>query len=253
MSTEFETVVINGIERPLGLLPTPPETKKLFATKRAVDIIPQKDWKPISSRAIFGRAKNQGNQGSCVGASGVKVMEMLIKREVNKDVELSIASLYGPINGGRDAGANLGDAFNQLTEVGCCLASTIGNYDWQTARRMSAAAKEECKSYRLDEGILCQSREEFLTWLQVGGIGQMGLNADNFYPDANGFVPGSNRGVNHALVACGMFCDSRGRWWVEGGNSWDVDWGPLLGMFYTPVDMLPDDELWIGRASIIAA
>ena len=252
MNTDHEIIVVDGVERHLGLLPTPPETRKLFAPQ-SVEIIPQKDWKPISSKAIFGKAKNQGQQGSCAGASGVKVVEMTIKRETNKDVDLSIGSLYGQINGGRDAGGNLGDAFRALTTVGCCTTSMIGEYDWQAAYRMSAAAKEECKSYRLDEGILCQSREEFFTWLQKGGIGQMGLNANNFTPDADGFIPGSNRTVNHALVACGMFCDSKGRWWVEGGNSWEDTWGPLLGMFYTPVDMLPDDELWIARTSIIAA
>jgi hypothetical protein len=246
--SEAEKITIAGVERPLGLLPTPYEVRKCFAPT-AVKPMDEKDWQPISSAAIYTGPKDQGSQGSCVGASGVQVMQMSIKRQIGKDVSLSIGSLYGQINGGRDAGASLGDAYVALQKVGCCTTATIADSDWRKARS-STAWKDEAANYRLDEGVLCQSVEEFLTWLQLGFIGQMGLSANSsFNPDSKGFVPGSRGSINHALVACGMLKDDKGRWWVEGVNSWG-DWA-LNGIFYYPVDYLPKDELWVCRTTII--
>lgn len=249
--SDFETVEFQGIPYGLGLLPTPSHIRAVHKpASEAVKLISESNWREFSSANLVKATLNQGNQGSCVGFSGVQAVMIAREREGLPFVELSGGSLYGQINGGRDSGANLGDALLALQKVGCTPATAIAQSDWRSAYRMSPANMELAKSYRVDEAYLCSTVDEFLSGIQLGFAGQWGVSAGGtFEPDNQGYVPGSRGGINHAVVGCGMHKDSKGRWWLESWNSWG-NWG-LNGKFYYPTDSIKDDEIWLIRSTII--
>ena len=250
---DYEIIEVNGVERHLGLLPTPTHIRKLYkAASDVVPSIPESQWQEIYSRNLVRVTLNQGNQGACVGFSGVQAVMIARERIGLPFVELSGGSLYGQINGGRDSGANLGDALIALQQVGCTSAETIAQSDWRSAYRMSLAAQAEAANYRIDERYVCKSVDEFFSGIQLGFAGQWGVSAGgSFSPDSQGYVPGSRGDINHAVVGCGMHKDTRGQWWLEAWNSLGSNWG-LNGRFFYPIDSVAEDENWLIRSTIIA-
>jgi len=244
------SIVIDGVARYCGLLETPTDVKKLFApASEKIKLIPESDWKEISGIHFIAKILDQDGQNSCTAFSAVQSLMICRARQGLPYVELSAGSVYGPINGGRDAGSNIGEALRQLQNVGACTTATLGHFDWRGARS-SSAWKEEAKSYRVDEAVLCGSIEEYVSGLQLGWCGNFGVAANSrFSPDSEGWMKGSGSGVNHSVLACGMKKNSKGQWFVELVNSWG-NWG-LGGYAYYPVDGLADYECWLIRNTIV--
>jgi len=75
---------------------------------------------------------NQNPQNSCCAAMGCHITMGI--REIlggHKRVVLSQASLYGPGNGGRDAGMPIDSCLKMLQTQGACTVSVIDQYDWK--------------------------------------------------------------------------------------------------------------------------
>lgn len=249
----FERLTIENVEYCLGLIPTHPSVRSVFTPAyKVLKDIPQNLWVPRTSLHFIKGILNQGRQGACVGFSTDQAAMIARRRQGLEHKDLSAGAIYGSINGGYDGGASIGDALQHMLKVGTCLASTIGNSEWQKARR-DDSWKEEAKDYRFDEAYPCSSVEEFLIGLQQGFDGVWGVAANgSFKPDARGFMNGTRGGVNHAVVGSGMKQHpDTGDWYVEMPNSWDATWG-INGVGWYPVSSIQNSELWIVRNTIIA-
>jgi hypothetical protein len=82
-------------------------------------LIPRSEWKDVELDHVAWMVKNQKSQSSC--ASAATVGAIMLQREMQglPRVELSQASIYRFVNGGRDAGSSIDGNLKQAMSVGC--------------------------------------------------------------------------------------------------------------------------------------
>lgn len=267
----MSAVQIDGTTYHTGLLPTPAETIARMHARGRLTFAHEHpllrnshraEFEPVSCRHFFTIVKNQGSQSSCTGFSASSAMNGALAKQ-GFACNVSAASIYAQINGGRDAGANVGDALNALQEVGCTPVGWdgIGDHDWTAAYRIRRSAKflTEAKKIKIIEAVFCgRDVDAFMAGLASGlWAGQMCLGAgSNFNTDSNGWLPtsGPKAGINHALTATGGIGQhpKTGEFGPEGFNSWGSGWGNQ-GFFYVTPKWLrqPGQELWLCRATTI--
>lgn len=271
----MQYVASDGIPRGLGLLPTPADTiarlhgtGKLMFSHEHDDLkvaVPESEWVESDCSHFFKHRKDQKSTSMCVGASGAHAKIGTYAKQ-GFDIDLSPASIYAPICGGSDNGANLGDCYEALLKYGALPSgyAGIGDFDWKAAYRLKfwtspqSDAGQEAAKHLLLEGVLCSSLDQFLSGLQTGQwCGQFGLGVGrNFTPDTNGWLPRCDgTRINHALAATGGMAKhpKTGKWGIQGLNSWG-DWGPLNGIFFCEAEGWldrPGQELWLERASLL--
>ena len=266
------TVTVNGVERHLGLLPTPLETiarmsdSGLLVLPHRLKAKPKADFEDVSCAHFWKYRKDQSSTSMCTGFSAAHVTSTAYAK-AGFDIDISPAAIYAPICGGRDGGASMGDALEALQKYGAFRSGYkgIGDHDWRTAYRTkfwqsstSEVAIEAGKLRILESAFLGADVDPWLAHLDSGEwSGPVGMGAgNNFEPDDNGSLPAWNgTGINHALFATGgmRHHPKKGHREVEGGNSWR-NWGSLNGLFYfDPYDWLRHrgQELWLVRALTI--
>lgn len=273
----MSTIIVNGVERSLGLLPTPAATiarmhlegKVLFSHEhvKLAARRPRADWQESDCRHFFKHPKDQDGLSSCVGNSGGHALTGCFAKEgFDLPGGISPMAVYAPVSGGYDGGASMGDCLDALQKHGAFLSGSggIGDLDFTAAYRTrfwtkpDSALGAEALRYRVAEAVFCgDDVEAFLNGLQSGGwCGQMGLGAgNNFDTDAEGRLPSRpTAGINHALCATGGMKRWSDTWYIEGMNSWGIDWG-LRGFFYVTENWLRQagQELWLVRSTTLPA
>ena len=254
----YESVYIDGNHHHCGLLPTPEATKALFAVYGTPETIPAMTREELIASAcdqasvrnpIF--KTNQDGERACVGHGGVGAFMEAREAEGLPFVEMSCGCLYGQINGGRDQGANIGDALTALMKVGTVPASMIPQLTWQTSK-FPTGWKTTAAGYRVVEAYLATSVLGFLSGIQRGYEGVFGVNADNAYkPGSDGWIPSKpSRSANHcqhALSRSSVYHPTRKLLGIKDVNSWDP-WGlQNCGWAWLPETNIVLDEMFLIR------
>ena len=272
----MDAVLVDGVPRSLGLIPTPPSTIARMHREGSLKFshdhphlastrVPESTWVESDCAHFWKYRKYQSSQSACVGFSGSHAMDIGYAK-MGFDLNTSPAAIYSMINGGRDAGASMGDCLEALQKYGVFLSGShdITDLDWKTAYRTrfwsnpSSSLGMEAMQHRVVESVFCSSLDDFLNGLQTGQwSGQFGLGVgNNFEPDANGWLPPwDGAGINHALCATGGMKKNpkTGKWGIQGANSWG-DWGPFNGIFWCEAENWLDrsgQELWLLRSATV--
>ncbi|MCC6125687.1 MAG: hypothetical protein IT426_12040 [Pirellulales bacterium] len=183
----------------------------LFPVAGTVDACPllsRSDWIECSIRHKVWTVIDQNPQSSCCPSAAAGAAMILREIAGQKRILLSQGSLYGQINGGRDAGANIEDALDAMMNVGVCPASQIDPKNWQ-GRGWPRDWKAEAKKFRVLEAFDCPTFDAVASAVQRG------------MPVVFGVFWGAG---GHALTAVGLKKNGGG-WNLEFLNSWGASWG----------------------------
>ncbi len=138
-----------------------------------VPLVPQDEWKDVDLDIAW-MTMNQGPQNSC--ASAMTVGAIMHAREMAglPRVQLSQASIYRFVNGGRDMGSGIDRNLIQAQEVGCVPVDVIDQYDWR-GKDWPANWKDIAKDYRITEAFDAPSYAHCVSGLQKGHIFGVGI------------------------------------------------------------------------------
>lgn len=234
-STLHEFKLPDGSTKKLGNI-APPGNKlkgtwKVYGDYPQTPMIKREDWKPVDLRTFLPPVKDQDGIGSCNAFSTIYCSEGC--RAVQGHAfgtptyaKLSPGFLYGLINGGSDDGSMLEDAIKTMTDVGTCLATTVGELDW---KHRPQAAYDEAKKFRFLEAYWCPTFGHMASACQSGFFVSSGLMwYDNYNTDGDGWLPFRPRGNagGHAVARCGLAINKDGKTWgLPGPNSWTEEYG----------------------------
>jgi hypothetical protein len=187
-------------------------------------LLPRSEWKPTDLRAFMSPVKDQDGIGACTAFDTCYLLEGCRRIQGLPSVTLSPGYLYGNINGGRDEGSLLEDAMSWVMAHGTCLATTVGELDWQSK---PSSAVEEAKRYRMLEAFVCPTFDHMASAIQCGFLVSAGVSwFANYTPDRDGWLPLHGRGQSggHAICRCSLV-HRDGVWGLGGPNSWGASWG----------------------------
>lgn len=237
-----------------GCLPRlsyPGEFLPILGDIETAPLVPRSKISDIDLSAHDPPAIDQNPQSSCTAASLCTAMKHARNVMGAKPVDLAWSTIYGPSNGGRDAGASIDTAVNHLMRVGICPtlidgAPYIDPFDWRGYYNGSWPDdwQDQAKGFRLLEAWDCPSWDHFLSAMHHGYTGTLGV----FWPDGGG----------HAIMPTGYDKTKRR---VRLLNTWSPAWGdrgygwldedvcqrgvPYFGGFifravsFSPIDPLP--------------
>jgi hypothetical protein len=188
----------------------------VVGTVDACPILDRADWQECSIRHQVWTVIDQNPQNSCCPSAAAGAAMILREIAGEKQILLSQGSLYGQINGGRDAGANIEDALEAMMKVGICPNDVIDQYSW-TPRNWPKTWADVAKRIRILEAFDCP------TFDAVASAVQRGL------PVVFGVYWGSG---GHAITAVGLK-KINSVWNLEFLNSWGESWGDS-GFGYLP-------------------
>lgn len=206
MSIEVQT--FSGRTYSLGCLPRTVSTcgDGMFPVFGETDGTPPLlTWDEINARdtdlSAFFRwhTINQSAQASCCGAGGAQIIMGLRKILGLDDVVIAQSSLYGPGNGGRDAGMAIDTCLRILTNQGALPASYIDQYDWRGFWRGTwpDGWETEAEKYQALEAWDCPTLRHMMSAVESGWPVLYGCKG-------------------HAVVRIARDKDK---------NSWGADWG----------------------------
>lgn len=228
------SIIIDGVERVLGCLPREVTVGSICATLESrLPVIPRDQWKEVDWSYLHKIVIDQGNIGSCAGATTVGTI-MGVREAAGADfIELSASSIYGQANGGRDQGATMSGVLQAARQVGATPVDVISHYAWRQ-RTWPSDWKERAKPFRILEFYDAPSFDMMSTGLQRGFLIAYGIAIGNsFRPNAQGIIPPpSGSGGGHAMVGCGL-SKINNTWYIKTLNSWSAGWG-LNGFCYVP-------------------
>ncbi|CEF48299.1 unnamed protein product [uncultured bacterium] len=219
-------VTPDGVPRLLAAIPDPSGRKTAPAYSATNEVIPAKDWLPYRRFKSTVPIMNQGSHGSCVGHGSCTAL-MRSRDTAGMTFQLlSPTMIYSQINGGRDAGANLGDAATELVKTGTCLMSTFPE---SQIYRPSPTAFAEAKRFICRPGMVfsCANFEELVSAWLLGFDAflsvKVGANFGNL--NSNGVAPFSPGPGNHCVATGDELISVGGTWYLDLVNSWDTSWG----------------------------
>lgn len=242
---------VNGRQFRLGLLPTPEETRKLFQVS-SFPTLPESEWEEISRRELFhklGWYPDQINTSGCTGFSSDMCASKARVLAGQPAIKLSGAYTYSRINGGQDAGSNIGDALGSLMNNGSpseasCDVHENRNYIY---RKNTVQFDEEASRFKLEVGFAVNSVEQAVAAIQRGGILEFALRAGGKFGRLNSegvsaFVPG---GANHAVHADGLKKTNSHGWCLD-CQTWTEDFADRSRWLW-PIEyleMTKYQEMW---------
>ncbi len=241
----------------LGLIPTPPARRKLFAPS-PFKPLPQSEWRDVDRRQFFHDLKWYPDQRQCNGCVGFSSAMAISKARVitgQPPVKLSGAYLYSLINGGRDQGAMIADGLDAAREYGCATEASCpiaGTYDYikrQNTKQFDAeAARFKAFGAPIDTAeeavaaILAGAVLEYGVCVVPGKFGQLDAEGARY------FQPG---GANHAVHADGLKKLPSGRWALD-SQTWTPNFADR-SRWYEPLDFIDKtgyQEMWAVWAAI---
>lgn len=196
-----------------------------------IPLIDRKDWRPFSRHRKIVPILDQGQYGSCNGHAWVTAL-MRARAAANFEFQLlSACFLYALINGGRDAGSNIGEGATALKTTGTCLESQ-GPEGKILKRQYTAAQWQDglatAARFKLAEVYSFTTFDEAVTAALLGFHLNLSVLVAGSWNnlDKDGRVP-AYRGVgNHAVGGGdGLFFASNGEPLLDMTNSWGLRWG----------------------------
>jgi hypothetical protein len=198
--------------------------------EEAIPILPQSKWQPADFSLCVPDPGLQGQHGACVGFQCTDAL--LAARRISGlgQTKLSPWALYALLCGGRDSGANIGDALQMLHATGTCTLATCPEF---TLTPPSGQIFEtESARYRVTESFDCPDQSSIATAVQYRFPTPMGIQVcTNFTAleeiEGKPCVPrpaGRVRG-GHCVLACGL-AQIGGVWRLKiATKSWGLSFG----------------------------
>ncbi len=152
--------------RVLGCLP-PTQLFDLPAFGTAFPVLPESQWEEGSVDLASVPVFNQGQHGSCTGHGSVTAFTFSWLLSGQQRYGFSPTSVYARINGGRDAGAQVGDALMALQQYGTCLMAQFGE-DSVYQAQLSADAVQTALRFRVADAYKVTSWEDMGSALTKG-------------------------------------------------------------------------------------
>ncbi len=230
----MEPVIIAGEERYLGCLPRTAAVGSVCPTLESrIPVIPRDQWEDVDWSYLHKVVIDQGNIGSCAGATTVGTI-MGIRKAAGADlVVLSASPIYGQANGGVDRGATMSSVLQAARRVGATPVDIISHHAWRQST-WPRGWQEHARPFRILEFYDAPSFDMIATGLIRGFLLAYGIMLGNsFRPNAQGIIPPqSGSGGGHAMVGCGLKKIGN-TWYIKTLNSWGASWG-LGGFCYVP-------------------
>lgn len=243
MSDDLELNDDGSPKYAMGLLPSPADYGGLPKFAANNPTIARSAWKAISFASIIFKILNQGRHGSCVGHGTGTAVNKIWRIAGGAPHDFSSCYIYGLINGGRDAGASITQAF-QAIQAGVCFEDQVPEgmiYKSQFPQDAFTIAKRFVGWM----GYVCHTIDELCSGLQLGGMPVYGVCVGGAFQNYSGDGPiqvgwGA---ANHCVTADGMH-EENGKWYLDGINSWGESWGNK-GRFKISIDSVAKDEMFV--------
>ncbi len=211
--------------RVLGALQ--PQTCRLSPFSEVFSTLDETQWSEFSVKDWNPKILNQGQYSSCVGHGACSAFTVAWALSGQKLHGFSPTFIYGLINGGRDAGALVGDSLEVLRDTGICFMNQVGeNVVFES--QFPTEAFTTAKRFRILDAYKINSFPEMGTALTRGMVCVSGIAVGNNFSnlDSNGVAPLPDRVIGgHCLAHLGLKRLSKGIWVVETVNSWGANWG----------------------------
>jgi hypothetical protein len=249
----METIVVNDQEFALGCFDRTAAVGSLRpCLEEAISILPQAQWEPCDFSDLIPDPGLQGKHGACVGFQSTDAVLTGRKIAGLGDVGLSPWNLYAQICGGRDSGANIGDALTALHTTGVCKLATCPSFTLAAGSGWEA----EAARYKVEESFDCPNRVSIATAVQCRFPTPLGISVYGNFTELETVggklcVPkprGRLRG-GHCVLGCGLEYLG-GIWRVKiATKSWGLDFGDQ-GCAWYALDWISDSyaDAWAVRS-----
>lgn len=200
--------------RALGCLPRTTElgdgTFKVFSAE--VPLIPRSEWSQrivtAPDLSVFvDKVKDQNGEGACAANSSSSALEIVRAQSRQPFVELSAASLYKRVNGGRDQGSTLDANLAEISTAGVLPITHFPPVGWRKA--LPVGWEGEAAKYVMTEWLDLDDFDAFITALLLG------------FPISYGVWW---EGGGHAICAV-QAIENGGEFGCKLLNSWSESWG----------------------------
>lgn len=192
--------------------------------------IPRSEWREfdLTTDPHPIQIKMQGAFGACNGHAAATSAEWARWLAGMTPVALSAWYVYAILCGGRDAGSNIGQALQLLSDRGTCPEPDV---PWGTIdpRHLTAASVAHATSYRAEVGSMLSGFDAIMSAVQLrrpGNVSVRAVSGSNFVTGPEGvarFTPGPG---DHAVALVpGAKRTRNGEWAVKIQNSWSEEWG----------------------------
>lgn len=170
---------------------------------------------------------DQGMTSSCVGHGTCSGMEICYMQSGRTLVPFSPFFIYGLVNGGRDAGAQISDALRALMQYGVCRNSDIPA-GAMFQNQFPTTAFEVAKGFKLIQAYHCQTFEDICAAISLGFVCPLGLYVGQNFPnlDSEGVAPlPAGGGGGHCVLGMGLKKSAKYGWLIKIQNSWGSRFG----------------------------
>jgi hypothetical protein len=214
-----------GERRILNFFPTPQNhAMKAFHTILS-NAIPESDFKPFDATTIVPIA-NQDGFGACVPFATICA---LLKRFAMKGIavpDLSQWFFYTLVNGGRDAGASIGQAAQALVQTGTRAQSLVPYGTIRPQGYSQSAMNATAYKATLVTTVEGGNRDAILSLVAARKTLVLDVRAGNWFDtNSDGTVAYGRGATNHAVAVGGGLRQVSGKWQPKVTNSWDTTWG----------------------------
>lgn len=252
-----DIVIANGEPRICNRQVTPRDIQRMFVPFSAANpVIPRSQWGSFPARVRPNvPILDQDGRGACVGHGSCTAL-MLARDIAGWTFQLlSPCFIYAQINGGRDQGANLGDAANSIQSKGACLMTEFPEPNY-LAKNIPPSAYTTAMRFRVLEVYNLANFDESVSASALGFTVfdsiQCGSNFSDL--DSNGVPPVARGPGNHCIANDDFEIKfASGVPMLRKRNSWATTWG-LDGLFYeTEEHVAAQGSNWEGYAIRVGA
>lgn len=223
-----------GDRRILSCQPTPRRMQAAFPDYRSVQPpIPRSEWEEFDDYSGWNYPiKDQNGIGACMGHATATAFEFAYAQAYGVFRPFSAWFCYSRINGGRDQGATVGDAFQSIQSDGIAPEEMVPYGTWQP-REIPPAAVQAAAGFRGADVYQLQGEDDVATAVLLRHPIAFGtMVAGNFGELDSEGVPvraGGNAG-GHAMCLWGGMKEVKsgrfaGKWAYRDLNSWTRSWG----------------------------
>ena len=233
------------------------EQEPLAETYEAHENLPDS----VDLKQYFNSIKNQGQQGSCLAHAVTSIFEYAMKRNAQKEVDLSEAFLYynarkldknDDVSTQEDTGSRYKPAMDSLAQYGIALERLCPYNDEVYSQEPSAEAYADAATRKLlvaknVKRTINDVKSALTDGYPVAGSFRL---MSSFFKVTDGYIPmpteeeikednAENKHSHHAMVIVG-YSDALRMFVVR--NSWGTDWGDG-GYCYLPYEYIENETL----------
>lgn len=210
----------------------------------------------VPSRRMFDSSwiLNQRNHGSCNGFAAAASYSRLLKIIGVKEYYRASGSwIYSLINGGRDNGSQLIDAFRVGQDVGYASEETVGWDMIYPKQQPVAKAKAEAADHKGRNYYQVKSLQALKTALAQGWPCVVAVHVGNRFMKLSGGIAGVDRGPGNHAVCVDDLVLVNGKLCYDMPNSWGTSGYGDQGRAYLTDDHLNETRIYHAFYALRAA